>query len=302
MTTEPPTGERPGPTSGIDLDGLRQGTATAPRPTTPRWEPIAATTIGSVHVRDQLPIQDATLTWADGPRSVIAVSDGHGHKDHFRSDTGAALAVVSAVEIVRHSFDVVAETVESGWDPIALDLRAREIAAGIIEAWATKVHQHIAAHPFGPEESPSDPLRPYGATLIVAAVIAEVVLLLQVGDGDAVVVAADGYVSRPLPDDPRHEGNRTGSLCEPDPLVALRAATFPTNPEASAPLALVYICTDGFSTSRVDRDWWRQTGEQLLDFNRDHGTDWIRSQLPEWLTEPALVGGDDTTLALLVRA
>ena len=28
---------------------------------------------------------------------------------------------------------------------------------------------------------------------------------------------------------------------------------------------------------------------------------WVREQLPEWLAEPALIGGDDTTMALLVR-
>ena len=68
-------------------------------------------------------------------------------------------------------------------------------------------------------------------------------------------------------------------------------------------VALAFLCTDGFGRSRVDADgWWRQTGEQLLDFSRRRGLNWIREQLPEWLAEPALVGGDDTTLALLVRS
>ena len=28
----------------------------------------------------------------------------------------------------------------------------------------------------------------------------------------------------------------------------------------------------------------------------------MSDQLPEWLAEPALIGGDDTTMALLVRS
>src|SRR5690348_1328061 len=62
--------------------------ATIDRGTTraPRWAPTAATTIGSVHIRDGLPLQDAFLTWADADRTVIAVADGHGHHAHFRSD------------------------------------------------------------------------------------------------------------------------------------------------------------------------------------------------------------------------
>ena len=67
----------------------------------PGWTVLSASRIGSVHLRDELPLQDAVLTWTDGRQAVAAVADGHGHKAHFRSDIGSALAAVSAVEEMR---------------------------------------------------------------------------------------------------------------------------------------------------------------------------------------------------------
>ena len=65
---------------------------------------------------------------------------------------------------------------------------------------------------------------------------------------------------------------------------------------------LAFQCTDGFGSSRVDATgWWQQTGEELVRFGREHGLGWVAEQLPGWLVEPAQVGGDDTTLAILSR-
>ena len=75
------------------------------------WTTLSGSSIGSVHVRDSLPLQDAVLTWNDpgSGHAVVAVADGHGHKLHFRSDTGAALAVVSAVEELRRILPQLAQ-------------------------------------------------------------------------------------------------------------------------------------------------------------------------------------------------
>ncbi|WGX95150.1 protein phosphatase 2C domain-containing protein [Nocardioides sp. L-11A] len=265
----------------------------------PAWTTLSGTTIGSVHVRDRLPIQDAVLTWSDAAQgqAVLAVADGHGHRLHFRSDTGAALAVVSAVEELRRILP----------DLRAADADARNrlehAGAAIVATWAAKVRHHLAANPYSPAEdelgASADPLRAYGTTILATAVTGDVLVHLQIGDGDTVLVTADGVASRPLPEDPDLDGLHTSSLCQPRPVDALRTAVVDTHADR---VALVFLCTDGFGRSRVDADgWWRRTGEQLLEFSRTRGLDWVREQLPEWLAEPALVGGDDTTMALLVR-
>jgi hypothetical protein len=128
----------------------------------------------------------------------------------------------------------------------------------------------------------------------------DLVGVLQIGDGDAVVVTAAGQALRPVPEDPALDGTRTTSLCQPDPVDALRIGALDA---AAADVVLGYLCTDGFSTSRVDRDgWWQQTGAELVSFAREHGFAWIGERLHGWLEEPAQIGGDDTTLALLARA
>lgn len=269
---------------------------------TVRWTTLSGSSIGSVHVRDELPLQDAVLTWTDAQHgdAVVAVADGHGHKLHFRSDTGAALAVVSAVEELRR---VLAE-VRSSADHGAAEQLLRAAAEGLVATWTAKVSHHIEAHPYDEAEvalgAGDDPLRAYGTTILAAAAVGDLLLFLQIGDGDSVLVSAHGEASRPLPDDPDLDGLHTTSLCQPRPLEALRTAVVDARVDD---VALTFLCTDGFGRPRVDTDgWWRQTGEQLLEFSRSRGLNWIHEQLPEWLAEPAQVGGDDTTMALLVRS
>lgn len=266
----------------------------------PAWTTLSGTTIGSVHVRDRLPIQDAVLTWSDdgGRQAVVAVADGHGHRNHFRSDTGAALAVVSAVEELRRVLPELRAADDDARE------RVERAGAAIVATWAAKVRHHVAANPYSPDEdelgASADPLRAYGSTILATAVSGDVMVFLQIGDGDTVLVTADGAAARPLPEDPDLDGLHTTSLCQPRPLDALRVEVVDA---AAERVALVFLCTDGFGRSRVDAEgWWRQTGEQLVEFTRTRGVGWVREQLPEWLAEPALVGGDDTTMALLVRA
>lgn len=272
---------------------------------THRWTTLSGTTIGSVHVRDQLPLQDAVLSWSDyeAGQAVIAVADGHGHKLHFRSDTGAALAVICAVEELRRILAELAKVGDGADHDAALDL-VRAAGAALVDNWVAKVEHHIEAHPYSPAEdelgASADPLRAYGSTILATAAVGDLVVFLQIGDGDSVLVSAAGDASRPLPEDPDLDGLHTSSLCQVRPVDALRVAVVDARVDD---VALVFLCTDGFGRSRVDADgWWRQTGEQLLDFSRSRGLVWVREQLPEWLAEPAKIGGDDTTLALMVRS
>jgi len=264
----------------------------------PGWTVLSASRIGSVHLRDDLPLQDAVLTWSDGAQAVAAVADGHGHKAHFRSDTGSALATVSAVEELRR---VVGELT----DPEAAGDIVTSAAAAIVDNWVAKVRHHIEANPFDLNDelqayAAHDPLRPYGTTLLAAAVSGDLLVVLQIGDGDAVLVTDQGEAVRAVADDPQLDGLHTSSLCEPEPLRALRSAVIDTRVED---VALAFLCTDGFGTSRVDAEgWWRQTGEQLVDFGRTRGLDWIREQLPQWLEEPAQIGGDDTSMVIIARS
>ncbi|WP_232679782.1 PP2C family serine/threonine-protein phosphatase [Nocardioides sp. R-C-SC26] len=247
------------------------------------WSTAGAALRGSVHVRNGMPLQDSVRTWSDGERAVIVVADGHGHHQHFRSDVGADLATTIALDVLGRALTERAAVDAADW---------RRTTAEVVATWRAAVADHSAAQD---DEEPAG-LTPYGTTLLALAVDDTSVVALQIGDGDLVVVSADGEARRPLPEDPRLDGVRTSSLCQPDPLEDLRVAVFP-----ATDVALGYVCSDGFGRARVDADWWRATGSQLLDLTRDHGIDWVRQHLPGWLEEPASVGGDDTALALLIH-
>jgi hypothetical protein len=255
------------------------------------WTALSGTQIGSVHVRDGRPLQDAVRTWVEGDSAVVAVADGHGHHDHFRSDVGARIAVECAV-------DALVAALPDFTDPAVAHKAIPEVAARAIGAWTAKVRQHVRDHPFE-GGGPRDPLRPYGTTLLAMAVVGDALAVFQVGDGDTVVVDASGRASRPLPEDPELDGVSTASLCQPNPLNSLRATAIDIR---EGDVVLAFQCTDGFGSSRVDAaGWWQQTGEELVRFGQEHGLDWVAEQLPGWLVEPAQVGGDDTTLAIIGR-
>lgn len=262
-----------------------------------RWTALSGTHIGSVHVRDGLPLQDSHQVRVVDDSAVIAVADGHGHRLHFRSDVGSALAVGISVELLTAALPRLGDQATA---PAVL----HEVGTELISRWTRAVHEHVAAQPFTGDDltlvDPADPglvTRPYGSTVLAMVATDALLGVVQIGDGDAVVVTSGGASLRPVPEDPDLDGSRTTSLCQPDPGASLRVGALDLRAED---LVLGYLCTDGFSTSRVDTDgWWRQTGEELVGFARQHGFAWIEQRLPGWLEEPAAIGGDDTTLALV---
>mgnify|MGYP000859513989 CR=1 FL=1 len=264
---------------------------------TRRWTAMSGTHLGSVHVRDGLPLQDSHGVRTTEAATVVAVADGHGHRLHFRSDVGSALAVA----IIE---DLLVEALPELTDVRRAEAALRGVGADLVDRWTEAVQAHVAEHPFTEDEAGvvtgSDRVsltRPYGSTVLAMVATDDLLGVLQIGDGDAVVVSPAGRARRALPEDPALDGVRTTSLCQPDPAAALRVAAYDITADD---VALGYLCTDGFGGSRVDREgWWRQTGEELVAFARAHGFAWMRERLPGWLEEPAAVGGDDTTLAVV---
>ncbi|WP_246142605.1 protein phosphatase 2C domain-containing protein [Nocardioides rubriscoriae] len=266
-------------------------TPRAPRPA--GWGVASATTIGSFHVATHLPHQDSVRTWAapDGSAAVVVVADGHGHHAHFRSDVGADLATALTLDALTAALEGAGEV-----DPAA-------VAVDAVSAWRRAVLEHVAAHPLRSDEARRGPLVPYGTTLVALAVSDDRLVALQVGDGDTVVVRASGRAWRPLPDDPDGDGVRTASLCQPDPMSSLRTATVDLAADAADqddPVVLAMVCTDGFGKARADPDtWWSTTARDLAATVRDGGLDALRARLPADVGDPAQVGGDDTSIAVV---
>ncbi|WP_028050071.1 PP2C family serine/threonine-protein phosphatase [Cellulomonas sp. URHD0024] len=260
---------------------------------TPRWEVVGASVRGAAHERDGRPNQDAfaALPLPDGGVAV-AVADGHGGKRYVRSAAGSRIAVEVASRLAvqvfarRHSHR-------------ELDLRA--LAAAIVDEWRTRVLRDLDENPFEPGESidgvdlSGSPLVAYGATCLLAVVCAHGATLLQLGDGDIVVL--DGTaVSTPVPGDGRLVGGVTTSLCTGTAAADTRCAVL-----ADRDVSLVLLATDGYSNSFADDDWSDQVLPDIARRIRADGASAVATDLPGWIAESASVGGDDTTVVVLAR-
>jgi hypothetical protein len=169
------------------------------------------------------------------------------------------------------------------------------------------VHADLAAAPIRAEEldgtSPdwadSGPELAYAATLLVAVATPDRLLLVHLGDGDLLVVGPDGVVGRPLPADPASVAGTTSTLSQPDAVEASRGTVLDL---ATDPVDLLLMATDGYGNAFADPGWPARVGRDLHDQLRDDGPPQVRGRLGGWVADAASVGGDDATLALLVRA
>lgn len=255
-----------------------------------RWRVGGASVRGASHMRSGAPNQDSWGASGDGGAraAVLAVSDGHGAAAHFRSQTGAIIAVRTACAVLESELE---------------DADGAEIAATILARWRTEVRADMSARPYDEVErklADHPPLSPYGATLIAAGVNAGVLALLQIGDGDLVLGYADGRLERPMPEGPALRGEQTFSLCQEDALSYFGSAVLWRQANQPWP-DFVFMATDGVSKSFQDE---RAFLAEVARVRTRALSDWdsLLAQAPEWLTTVSNNGsGDDATFCVAMR-
>lgn len=265
------------------------------------WRAFGRSVRGASHRRREMPNQDA-LGWQPTPGGnlAIAVADGHGSQACFRSGTGAELAVKIALELLS-GFDLAVDFSRSYLDDLEDDLKHRLIAQ-----WRDAVAGHLALAPYTPEEMAkishsrrNGPWTPYGSTLLAAIASESHLFLLQIGDGDILMVSDRACVSRPWPRDTRLLGVETTSLCTEDAASNIRLRLEPVSPQHPR---LVLLCTDGYSNSFRADSGFLKVGTDLLEMIDEDGLESVERDLEGWLEEASRLGsGDDVTLGLLFR-
>jgi hypothetical protein len=278
-----------------------------------QWRIIGHSSRGASHQQSGLPNQDAIGFWLPesgaGPPAILAIADGHGSAQHFRSADGARMAVDTANALLLQF-----SRVHSGDSNLAeLQAAASELPRMILETWRASVNAHLAAKPFRDEEFErlgekeadaraeisQNPLIAYGATLLSVLITASYALYMQIGDGDVLFVDDSGATSRPVPPDPRLIANQTTSLCQ---LEAARDFRLHIEvPLVHAP-ALVLVSTDGYANSFASDADFLQIGADFLALAREHGLSGVSERLPGILREASEKGsGDDVTFGIMRR-
>ena len=283
------------------------------RTTAVRWRVAAADATGAHHVARHMRYEDAwavapaTVLERDEPSVVVAVADGHGHARHFRSAEGAEIAVAVAARLGTGS---AAEIAAAG-DAAAVEEILGRLAPAVVSVWREHVRRDIEERPVTDDERVAAGLAPdaafidlvygYGATLLVAIAAGAWLACLQLGDGDLFVVAPDGTVRRPVPSDPRLDGLRTTSLCQPDAVDSIRYGVVRA---AAQPIGAVMLATDGFGNAQHGQNWPDAFGADLATLIQRHGDGWLAKALPEWVRDCASSdgSGDDVTAVLLFAA
>ena len=262
------------------------------------WQAFGKSVIGPAHLRKQLPNQDALDCWVspDSSVAILAVADGHGDSRSFRCVTGAAFAVLTAIDVLRECLVEADSITEAGIQslPKQLVVRWRRAVEGDLRKFPLPNNEEYEG-----ELAASEPYLPYGTTLLAVAALPQMILAFQIGDGDILFVSDDGKVTRPLPRDPRLLANSTTSMCGDNAAADFQTKIFPCD---GAVPSLILAATDGYSNSFPSDASFFQVGSDMLALIRSEGMDAVQANLPMWLEETATYGsGDDTTLGLLWR-
>jgi serine/threonine protein phosphatase PrpC len=276
------------------------------------WRAFGESVTGASHTRHSEPNQDS-IDWrpkdGSGPPLVLAVSDGHGGAKYTRSKTGSELAVATALETL---WELVTAT--SGTLSLIKSVAEVRLPRDLVRAWNEAVATLLEATPLTDEELGEVALREgpaaretlerhevvaFGSTVVAVAIAEAFIVYLQLGDGDILVVDAEGHVERPMPGDPRLFANETTSLSGRDAAKDVRVVF---QALAGSPPALILAATDGYANSfRSDEDFLR-VGSDLVEIIARDGVEGVQGALRKWLTEASDSGsGDDVTVGILSR-
>jgi serine/threonine protein phosphatase PrpC len=256
---------------------------------------------GASHIHSSRPCEDAFALCCGSsgalPWLVIAIADGHGDLRHDQSGTGSALAVQAAVDELidfyrMHIYTVPQHIMRSEFKadfPRRVTRRWRESVQD--DAGLRKISLLPAGCP-----RPDEYVR-YGSTLISALIVADTILIGQIGDGDVVLVRPDGTVECPIPCDTWLVGKETQSLSSRDAHLHWRTATL----DRGAGGVLI-AATDGVSDSFDGSE-----GEEFLKFVKslvarvnEFGIENVAGSMGNWLDRYSeLASGDDMTVVFV---
>lgn len=213
--------------------------------------------------------QDSSGKKAFDRTQVIAVADGHGSSDCFRSELGSA-------EAVNTAFRQTELFCKSGCEDAVLPIRFSETGIAnfkyaIWQEWRKAVKTdwdaRLTNHASLGEgevrfETVSDKYKArftskddgiverylyaaYGTTLLFAVAIESQLLILQIGDGTCVVLQKNGEFRMPVPPDEENFLNVTVSLCEEEANQKIRHAVIDCTPDSPTAPVAVFLSSDG---------------------------------------------------------
>lgn len=275
-----------------------------------RWEAVACSIVGDLHIKKSLPNQDAIGFYkmaGDSPAFVMAVSDGHGSDKCPRSNIGSSLAVNTAIKVFIDFWSLMQSrlyNMEVGERRTAMANVERHIRKDLtkqlVDHWGAAVEGHSASTPFKPERERTQRLLAYGATLTVVFVCDYFTTCMRLGDCEVLIVGDDSSVNRVTPRDKQQIGEETDSLCMPDSYNRFHVLFRSSFDNIQGRGNLFLVCSDGYEKAFENNAGFEKSA---LDFSNlvanRKGRETIEMELEHWLREYSCFSGDDVSVGLL---
>lgn len=200
---------------------------------------------------------------------VIAVADGHGSSDCFRSEFGSLVAIQTAFNQTQlycksacEESDLPISFSETGIVNFKYAIW-HEWRRLVKENWDCRLHNHktlgegevrfksVSEKYKGRFTSKDEAIverylyAAYGTTLLFAVAIESQMLILQIGDGTCVILQRNGEYRTPVPPDEENFLNVTVSLCEEDANLKIRHAVIDCDADSPTAPVAVFLSSDG---------------------------------------------------------
>ena len=189
------------------------------------------------------------------PFSFLAVSDGHGGDEYFRSEKGADFAIQVFKNILIRSMNKIKEEFEKK----NFDFIKSQLANSLIKNWREKIDEDLKNNQITDDEyatalsdkpevinrykSGKDLYSIYGCTLVAFFATETFWYAIQIGDGDFAISYDGKNFEMPIPEDENCFLNQTTSLCDENAKKEFRYANGDRIPK------VVFCSTDGVSNS-----------------------------------------------------
>lgn len=213
---------------------------------------------GHSHIKEEKICEDYSIGGNIKDSFFATVADGHGGEDYFRSDKGSKLACICAEECLKDFIN----NIDLRKPRINFDEIIVHLGMSIISLWNDRVLDDIKKNPFSDLELDlaSDKLKdrllreerrevPYGTTLIVALKIQEYIILMQVGDGNIVLIDSNNKGLDVMEEDENCFLNATTSLCDSNVIKNFRYKVV-----REEDIKAIFIGTDGIDNSFTDKN------------------------------------------------
>ena len=282
---------------------------------------FAASAHGKKYLERGLPCQDVSDTLEFDGVQAIAVADGHGGKDYFRSDTGAKLAVEIAFKQIKkfcselnddeifsdNGIKIFEHSIWNGWREAVINHWRENPVTDAEFRWQTVSEKYKARFTSTDEKILAKYIPvAYGTTLICAVSIGAQVLITQIGDGTCVVLQRNGEFKTPVPPDSENILNVVTSLCDSDAVSKFRHVVLDCDENFPLAPAAIFLSSDGlddcYPVFENEKYLYKLYDETIVAGLIENGFDSteqeIRDELLPYMT--ARGSNDDISLAYLL--